>query len=1038
MANDMGGIRGWIELDVKEAIKAYTAVRQEHLSAVSALNSGAGAIAAVSAGFIAAGGGMAAGIMVAVNAAAEFERKLDFFSAVSGATQDEYEAIRQKALQLGADTIYSADQIADSFTELAKSGVSTQEVLDGIGEAVAHLGAATDIPLADAATSLTSILNTFNLSAQDSVRVVDQLAGAANASSIDVGDLITTMTYAGASAKTAGISFEDVNAAIALLGENGIKGSKAGTGLRQMFDKLIAPTNKGKEALAALGIVTEDGTNKLLNLDGTLKPIPALLDMLNESTSKLTAAEKMDVLGQIFPITSLPTILNLLNEGSAGIARLNAEIGKTTAMDVASERLDNLSGDLEILRGNFQTLVINIGATQQAFARGLVQSIGAVVNWLNGLDDSTLSLITTIAAATAGLLIFIGVGGMFAGALLNMISLAIRLNDAMLFMGKIIPGVAFAWAKLKAVMLFPGTPIIAILLAIAGALAFFFTQTEQGQKVWAQLMAVFQQAMATILPILQQFATMLSGWIGQALTAIVPLLTQAATVLGGLLSSALSVVVPMLQVLGNLLMSIIAPILPIITQLLAGTAAAFAGVGTEASGLQGFLDIFAGLAAGIVNMIPVILTAVVQLITLILQVLVAAAPVLITGFLKTLTSLVTAITAILPGVITAITQVITSLLQALVAMLPMLLTAGIQLFTGLIMAIVTVLPTIITTLISAVLSIVQALITMLPLLLNAAVTFFLAIVQALPEILPPLIVAVVSLIPQVIAALLAMIPMLIEAAINLFMAIVEAIPEIIPPLINAIVDLIPTLISTLLGLIPTLLQAAIQLFLALVQAIPKIIPPLISAIIGIVPKLVSTIIGIIPQLLNAAIQLFMGIAQAVPQVVPAVVNALVSLGTQMISGLVKGISSMVGKVIDAVKNVVGGAIDFAKGLLGIHSPSRVFRDIGVNTIQGMVVGLEKTAPVLERTMNLIGDSMEQFYDQVYAAREMDVMLNLQSQMGPITTGLSDQMAELTDLMTEIANKDTVNIEKLEVTKEDGEELDESLPNAIRAAAYLVG
>jgi TP901 family phage tail tape measure protein len=1038
VANDLGGIRGWIELDVKEAIKAYTEVRQHHLSAVSALNSGAGAIAAVSAGFVTAGAGMAAGIMVAVNAAAEFERKLDFFTAVSGATQKEYDKIREKALQLGADTIYSADQIADSFVELAKSGVETQDILNGIGDAVANLGAATDIPLAQAATSLTTILNTFNLSAEDAVDVVDKLAGAANASSIDVGDLITTMTYAGASAKTAGISFEDVNTAIALLGENGIKGSKAGTGLRQMFDKLIAPTRTGKEALKELGIILDDGTNSLLDASGALKPIPQLLDMLNGPLSQLSVDKKMDILGQIFPITSLPTILNLLNEGSAGLARLNAEIGKTTALDIASERLDNLSGDIEILKGNLQTLVINIGSTQQAFARGLVQSIQAVVDWLNSLDSSTLGLITTTAAVVAGMLIFIGVAGLFAGSLLNIISLAIRLNDAMLFLGKTIPIVAFAWARLKAVMLFPGTPIIALLLAIAAALAFFFTQTETGKGVWAQLMAVFNQAMAVVLPMLQQFAELLGGWLTTALAAVGPLLTQLAGTFSGWFASALQVVIPLLQIIGDFLMAVIAPVLPIITQLLAGLGAAFAGVGTDATGLQGIMNIFAGLAAAMVNIIPVILTTVVQLITLILQVIVAAAPLLLTAFLTTLTSLVTALTAILPTIIAALTQVITTILVALVSMLPMILTAAIQLFTGIVMAITTVLPMIITTLITAITAILTALIQALPLLLNAAVQFFLAIVQAIPVILPPLITAVVGMIPMVLAALLAMIPLVIEAAINLFMAIVEAIPEIIPPLIEAVIGLLPILISTVIGLIPALIQAAIQLFLALVMAIPKIIPPLIGAILGMVPVLVSTIIGIIPQLINAAVQLFMGIVEAIPQVIPAIVGALVSMGRQMIEGLVSGVTAMAKRVIGAIQDVVGGAIDFAKNLLNINSPSKVFRDIGVNTIMGMVVGMEKTAPQLERTFGVISDSLDSFYDQVYAAREMDMMLNLQTQMDPLNMGLQGQLAALTDLMTDIAEKDTFNIEKLEVTKEEGENLDVSLPNAIRKTAYMVG
>ena len=383
--------RASIVLDISQAVKAYTALRQDHLSMVSALGAGEGALRQVGQGFVDAAQMMAGGILTAVGAAGEFERKLDFFGAVSNTTQDEYEAIRKKALQLGADTIYSAGEIADSFVELAKSGVNAQDVFDGIGEAVANLGAATDIPLAEAATSLTTILNTFKISAEDSVDVVDRLAGAANSSSIDVGDLITTMTYAGASAATAGISFNDVNTAIALLGERGIKASKAGTGLRQMFDKLIAPTNKGKEALAGLGIVLEDGSNQLLDMNGNLKPIPQLLDILNGSLAGLTSSEKMDVLGNIFPITSLPTILNLLDGGSDAMARLNGEITKTTAMDIAGQRLDNLSGDIEYLRGELETLATNVGLQFQDFARGIVQGLEDMVAWVNTLDPGHIS-----------------------------------------------------------------------------------------------------------------------------------------------------------------------------------------------------------------------------------------------------------------------------------------------------------------------------------------------------------------------------------------------------------------------------------------------------------------------------------------------------------------------------------------------------------------------------------------------------------------------------------------------------------------------
>jgi TP901 family phage tail tape measure protein len=1012
--------RAQMLLDVKDALQSYTQLRQEHLSTVSALGSGAGALAAVGAAFTAAGVGLGAGLLDAALAAGEFERKLDYFTAVAGpGAADQYDLVRQEALRLGNDTIYSAGEIADSFIELAKSGVGVQDLLAGIGEAVSSLGAAADMPLADAATGLTTVLNTFGLAAEDAVSVVDRLAGAANSSSIDVNDLILTLSYAGASAKVAGIEFDDVNTAIALLGERGIRGSKAGTGLRQMFDKLLAPTKKGTSALKELGIVTEDGTNALLDMDGGLKPIPQLLDTLNGSLAGLTTSEKMDVLGNIFPITSLPTILNLLDGGSEAMARLNDEIGKTTALDIASQRLDNLSGDIEILRGNLETLKINVGATADGFMRWVTQGLVAVTQWLNELDPAILGLIVGLIATVAGILAFIGVAGLFAGAILNMAQLVLVLGPALQTLAKVFPILTVAVARLKAVLLFPATPIIAVFLAIAAALAFFFTQTEQGQVVWGQLVAMFQNAMVQLQPLfaaLMQLAGVVGGWLSQALAFIVPLLIQ----------------------LGNLFMTILAPYIQIVSTLLGDLASAFSGVGTSATGLQGLVEIGAGIFQGLIQAIPLVINALVELVTTLITSLVGMLPMIIQGALTLFQGLLTGIIQVLPMVITAVIDLILQVMTALIGALPMIIQGALQLFTGLVQGIALALPLIIQGIIQLILAIVTALVEALPILLEAAIMLFTSLVEAIPIIIPQLLTAITEAIPMLIEALLGMIPVLIEAGIQLFTSLILALVEIIPMLITTVIELIPVIISSLISMIPVLLNGAIQLFLALVQALPKIIPQLISAIINLIPTIISTLLSLIPQLINAAVQLFLGIAQAIPKVVPQLINSLISMGGQLIDGLARGIKNAGQKILNVIGDVVNGAIDWAKGLLGIKSPSRVFRAIGTQTIQGMINGIDNMKNGLRRSYDIVADSLETFYDQVYAAREFDVMMNLQSQMAPMQVSLGAQFDELNEKLAEIMDKDTVNIEKLEVTKEEGENLDVSLPNAIRKTTYVVG
>src|SRR5690606_12372052 len=150
------------------------------------------------------------------------EKRLDYFAAVSNATQEQYEAISKKALQLGADTSFTANQVAEAFVELGKAGVGTQDILDGIGEAVTNIGAAAEIPLDTAAMIITSALATFNLGADQAIMVADKLTGAANSSILEVEDLGVSLKYVGGIASSLSIPFNDVNTALAILGEAGI------------------------------------------------------------------------------------------------------------------------------------------------------------------------------------------------------------------------------------------------------------------------------------------------------------------------------------------------------------------------------------------------------------------------------------------------------------------------------------------------------------------------------------------------------------------------------------------------------------------------------------------------------------------------------------------------------------------------------------------------------------------------------------------------------------------------------------------------
>lgn len=484
--SDVGTIRAQMVLDVKNALQNFTAVRLANLQTVTALRTGGGALVTAGVGMAAIGAGMIAAILGAANAAAEFERKLDFFGAVSASTQEEMEAIREKALDLGRDTIYSADQIADSFVELGKAGVDARDIIDGVGEAVTNLGAAADIPLDTAANIILSAVQTFQLSAKDAVGVADLLAGAANASIVEVEDLGTSLKYVGGTANALGIPLEEVIDALGILGTYGIKGSTAGTSLRQTLLSLGGSTKKATNTLKALGIITEDGTNKFFDESGSAKSLSEVFQILQDATAGLSDEQKTSAYRAIFQTRAMSTALALTKEGAAGFDEMNEAISKTTAMEVAGKRLDNLSGDIEILKGNLETLAIEQGSQLQEFLRGLVQGITSVVQWFSNLSPEVQSNILRFLAISAVVLVVLGTLTTFAGSILILIAAWKQLAPALTLFTQLLKGARVAMVAFNLSMLAnPIFLIIVAIVAVVAALVLFFTKTETGRKAWA-------------------------------------------------------------------------------------------------------------------------------------------------------------------------------------------------------------------------------------------------------------------------------------------------------------------------------------------------------------------------------------------------------------------------------------------------------------------------------------------------------------------------------------------------------------------------
>lgn len=419
MAGDynLGTARGKLEIDASGAEAGAKKGTKAVGGFTDKLSSAGPGLVKVGASIGGVGVLIAGAFVGAVNKAAEFEKGLSAIQAVSGATTGEMEKVRAKALQIGKDTAFSATEASGAMEELIKAGLPIPDVLNGAADATVALAAAGEIALPEAAAIASNAMNQFSLSAKEMPKIADLIAGAANASAIDVGDFGHSLSQVGAVANLAGLSIQDTAIAIAEMGNAGIKGSDAGTSLKTMLSNLQPTTDKAKNLMQDLGIITEKAGNRFYDAQGNLKSLKDVQDILQKATSGLTAAQKQSALQTIFGSDAIRAAAILTKNGAKGYDDMAGAIGKVTAAQVAAARQNNLTGDIEKLKGSLETVAIQIGTILLPALRKLTQGLNKVVDWFSSLSDGTKKTIITIAGIIAVLAIIVGGFVALAGAI---------------------------------------------------------------------------------------------------------------------------------------------------------------------------------------------------------------------------------------------------------------------------------------------------------------------------------------------------------------------------------------------------------------------------------------------------------------------------------------------------------------------------------------------------------------------------------------------------------------------------------------------
>ena len=229
------------------------------------------------------------GSVMAIRAAGNFEESLNVLQEVSGATGSQFQALSKEAKALGADVRIpnvSAKDAADAMLELAKAGLSVEDVLGG-ARGVLQLGVSSNLSFADSATTVARSLTAFGLEGNRAGQVADLLTAAANKSTAEVGDMALGFQMASASFHSGGQTIEDLTASLALMANAGIAGSDAGTSLKQMMRRLVPQSEKAKEAMKGLGV-------EVFTAEGAFKPMREIIDEFSKATSSALRSSFLD------------------------------------------------------------------------------------------------------------------------------------------------------------------------------------------------------------------------------------------------------------------------------------------------------------------------------------------------------------------------------------------------------------------------------------------------------------------------------------------------------------------------------------------------------------------------------------------------------------------------------------------------------------------------------------------------------------------------------------------------------------------------
>lgn len=420
MAINMGSAIAYLELDTSKFSKGFTSAYNDLKVFGDKSSTAEQKFKGFSSALNTVGGGLAKGVTLpllgvgtaAVKVASSFDSAMSEVKAISGATGTQFTQLRDKAIEMGAKTKFSATESAEAFKYMAMAGWDTKDMLNSIS-GVMNLAAASGEDLGTVSDIVTDAMTAFGLAADGTTKVLkngynvevsnaehfsDVLAEASSRSNTNVSLMGATFKYVAPIAGAMGYSIEDTAVAIGLMANAGIKGEQAGTALRSTITRLVKPTKESGTAMDALGI-------SVTNSDGSMKSLDDVLRQVRSSMSGLTEDQKASYAAMLAGQEGMSGLLAIVNASDEDYQKLSESIQNCTgaSQEMADTMQDNLGGAVTLLKSALESAGITIGERLTPYIRELAEWVTGLVEKFNSLSDSQQDFVVKIGLILAAI-----------------------------------------------------------------------------------------------------------------------------------------------------------------------------------------------------------------------------------------------------------------------------------------------------------------------------------------------------------------------------------------------------------------------------------------------------------------------------------------------------------------------------------------------------------------------------------------------------------------------------------------------------------